>query len=72
MAKEFINAQEAADYLGIKLGYLYKLTHGHKVPFYSPRGRILLFKVEELRAYVEKSRVATTKELESHAETRML
>lgn len=68
ITKDFIKAQEAADYLGVSLNYLYKLTSSHAIPFYSPRGRILLFKVDELRDYVENARVSSDMEMESKAD----
>lgn len=68
ITKEFIKPAEAAEFLGIKLNYLYKLTSAHAIPFYSPRGRVLLFKVSELREYIERSRVATDEEMKSKAD----
>ena len=51
---KYLTAPQAAAYLGIKLNYFYKLTSGHKIPFYNPTGRKLLIKVSELDAWIER------------------
>lgn len=71
-SKDFLSAREAADYIGAKLNYFYKLTSKHKLPMYNPTGRKLLFKKSELQAWVEKSRVSTDDELQSRAETELM
>lgn len=63
--KKFLTSVEAAQMLGVKMNYLYKLTHLKKIPYYSPGGKKILFKESELNAFIEKSRVATDEELES-------
>lgn len=70
--KDFLSAREAADYIGAKLNYFYKLTSKHKLPMYNPTGRKLLFKKSELQAWVEKSRVSTDDELQRRAETELM
>lgn len=68
----FLTAREAADYLGFALNYLYKLTSTHKVPFYSPTGKHILFKRSELEEWVNNSRVATNDELVAKAQTSIM
>lgn len=68
----FLTAREAADYLGFALSYLYKLTSTHKVPFYSPTGKHILFKRSELEEWVNNSRVATNDELVAKAQTNIM
>ena len=68
----FLTAREAADYLGFALSYLYKLTSTHKVPFYSPTGKHILFKRLELEEWVYNSRVATNDELVAKAQTNIM
>lgn len=68
----FLTAREAADYLGFALSYLYKLTSTHKVPFYSPTGKHILFKRSELEEWVNNSRVATNDELVTKAQTNIM
>lgn len=70
MDKNYLTSKEAADYIGTTRGYLYKLAfQQHKIPYYSPTGRKMLFKREELDAWIEKGRVSTNDELESKAAT---
>lgn len=68
----FLTAREAADYLGFALSYLYKLTSTHKVPFYSPTGKHILFKRSELEEWVNNSRVTTNDELVAKAQTSIM
>lgn len=72
MEKNFLTAKEAAGYLGFALSYLYKLTSTHKVPFYSPTGKHILFKRAELEEWVNNSRVATNDELVAKAQTNIM
>ncbi len=53
--KVFLTSQEAAEYLGMKMGGLYELTKKKKIPFHKPSGRKLLFKRDELDAWVVRS-----------------
>ena len=69
---KFLTAPQAADYIGVSNNYLYKLTAGHKVPFYNPTGRKLLFKRTELDAWVEAARVPTDEELQSRIQTDLM
>lgn len=69
---KFLTASQAADYIGVSNNYLYKLTAGHKVPFYNPTGRKLLFKRTELDAWVEAARVPTDSDLESRIQTELM
>ena len=53
--KVFLTSKEAADYLGLKMGGLYDLTKNKKIPFHKPNGKKLLFKRDELDAWVVRS-----------------
>ena len=72
MDRNFLTVKEAAAYIGTTPNYLYKLTSGHKIPYYSPTGRKCLFKREELDSWIEKSRVSTNDEIEAKAATNAL
>ena len=37
-AKEVLNLEEAASFLGIAKSTLYKMTHENRIPFYKPAG----------------------------------
>jgi len=51
--KEYFTAKEVAEYTGIALSYLYKLTARRAIPFYNPTGHRLLFKRLELKEWIE-------------------
>lgn len=53
---EFLNAEEAARYLGYKRSYLYKLTSEKKITFHKPGGKKLFFKKADLDKWREKGR----------------
>lgn len=67
--KTFITTKEAAEYLGIKMSYLYKLTSQKKIPYYSPGGKNMLFKTVELDNWIEKSRVSSQDEVKTKVQS---
>lgn len=68
MTQQFIKAAQAAELLGIRVGYLRKLCHLHQIPYYKPFGKMLYFKEEEILELINKAKVATSEEIESHAQ----
>ena len=46
-----LGVKEAADFLGLSLGYVRQLVYGKKIPVYKPGGKKLYFKVSDLEAY---------------------
>ena len=59
--KEMLTQQEAADYLGVSMSQLYKMTHKCEVPFYKPHGKNNFFDVSELAQWMIRNRVKPTK-----------
>lgn len=53
--KEFLTAKEAADFLGYKVSYLYKLTMWRKLPHFKV-GKGVRFKREDLVNYLTADR----------------
>lgn len=52
-ARKPLRPKEAAEFLGIKLTYLYKLTHMKQIPYYKrPTGHGLYFDKAELEKWV--------------------
>lgn len=47
-AKDTLTSQEAANYIGISLSQLYKLTSKSKIPYYKPQGKMVYFAKKEL------------------------
>ncbi len=52
---DFLTIREAALFLRLSKSRLYLLTERRKIPFYKP-GQKILFRLEDLRAYVERGR----------------
>lgn len=52
MAKETMNALEAAEYLHLKLPTIYNLVSKKKIPFSKPAGRLLFLK-KDLDKWIE-------------------
>lgn len=69
--RPFITATEVAELLGVSPKYVYQLTFRHKIPYYSPTGRKILFKREEIIEFIERARVASYSEAVSRAHTQM-
>ena len=54
---EFVNLKEVAAFLRVSQKYVYRLVEQRKIPFYKPFGKKLMFKLGEVKAVVEGSRV---------------
>ena len=73
MAKpSMLTPTEAAEYLGIKLSYLYKLMMRRVIPYYKPGGKLCHFDPEDLAKWQRSVRVATDEEIESQAQAYIL
>ncbi|EGR1136752.1 MULTISPECIES: helix-turn-helix transcriptional regulator [Gammaproteobacteria] len=48
MTKEVMTINECAQYTGLSVSYLYKLTHKKLIPFFKPMGKRLYFKRTEI------------------------
>ncbi|EJL6346535.1 helix-turn-helix domain-containing protein [Vibrio cholerae] len=48
MTKEVMTVNECAQYTGLSVSYLYKLTHRKLIPFFKPMGKRLYFKRTEI------------------------
>lgn len=59
--KEIMNAQEAAEFTGYKLSYLYKLVSEGAIPYLKPRGK-LYFEREELVKWMKSTYTLTSAE----------
>ena len=52
LKKEVLVSKEAAVYLGLSLGYLYKLTGKNKIPVYKPNDGKLYFRRMDLHRWM--------------------
>lgn len=65
--KVTLNLDEVVLYTGFSKLYLYKLTSQNAIPYYSPRGKKIFFKKEEIDKWLLNNRQATRDELEDEA-----
>ena len=65
---EPLSIQEAANYTGFKVSYLYKLCHLGKIPYYRPTGGKVYFEKKELEAFIFRGRKTPDYEIKDHAE----
>lgn len=50
--KTILSTEEAADFLGFKPSYFYKLTSNKKIRFFKSLGKLIYFKKEDLEAFL--------------------
>ena len=49
--KAVLTLAEAAEYMGLKKSYLYRLTHEKRIRHYKPNNKKIYFKVEDIIAW---------------------
>lgn len=69
--RELMTTKEAAEYLGVSMSTLYKMTHNRVIPYYKPTGRISYFNRADLDAWMTSTRVSTVTELNTMAEAHL-
>ena len=68
-AKEVLTCSEAAEYMGVSMSYIYKLTMLRKIPHFKPMGKMCYFNRQELEQWLQTNRVTTTDDIEQQAQT---
>ena len=63
LGNDYVSASELAELLGESIKTIYARVHYRKIPFYKPGGKILLFKLDEIREWIKAGRHATIEEL---------
>ena len=71
-AKEVLNLEEAASFLGIAKSTLYKMTHENRIPFYKPAGKLIYFEKSVLLEWIRSNRVMSESELQEEARKKLL
>lgn len=66
LKKEFLDFNEACEYLNVSPSYLYKKTASKAISHYHPTGKKLFFRRTELDEFVLQNRQFTKTELEDH------
>ena len=67
-AKEVLNLEEAAVFLGISKSSLYKMTHNQVVPFYKPNNKMVYFEKTELLKWLRQNPVASQTQISEEAQ----
>ena len=57
MILSYISLKEVAAFLGLSQKYIYELVKQRKIPFYKPFGKKLMFKLDEVQAIIDSSKV---------------
>jgi excisionase family DNA binding protein len=65
--KDVLTLKEAAKYMGLTMGMLYRLTSTHALPFYKPGGKIIYLKISDIQAYMLRNRIASRDEIDAAA-----
>ena len=66
--KEVLTSEEVANYMGVSMSCLYKLTSRREIPHYKPTGKLCYFNRVEVEQWLQSNRVATGVELEQKAQ----
>ena len=67
-AKQVLDAKEAAEYLGVSVHHIYRLTSTHRVPYHKPAGGRIYFKLADLVEYLTSGRVCSRDEIDALAQ----
>ena len=65
--KEVLSIDEVAQYTGLKLSYIYKLTSQNEIPHSKPTGKSCFFRRVEIEEWLMSNPVATETELNTRA-----
>lgn len=71
-AKEVLNLEEAASFLGIAKSTLYKMTHENRIPYYKPAGKLIYFEKSVLLEWIRSNRIMSEAELQEEARKKLL
>ena len=70
-AKEVLNLEEAASFLGIAKSTLYKMTHENRLPFYKPAGKLIYFEKSVLLEWIRSNRIMSEDEIQEMARMKL-
>ena len=66
--KDVLTTEEAAEYTGLSLSQLYKLTCSKKIPHYKPRGKMVYFDKRELDNWMRQNEDSLQPQSDDHAQ----
>ena len=61
---DFINSNELAELLGESIKTVYSRVHKRLIPYYKPGGKVLLFKLSEIKNWINSGKHESISELE--------
>ena len=67
--KAVLTLAEAAEYMGLKKSYLYRLTHEKRIRHYKPNNKKIYFKVDDIIAWLTSNPILTDEELSEQAQS---
>lgn len=70
--KEVLNFDEFCTYTGFSKSFAYKLTHQKKIAHFKPSGKMIFFKLADVKRWLLTNRVSTKAEIESQASAILL
>ena len=66
-AKEVLNLEEAANFLGVAKSTLYKMTHLNQLPYFKPAGKLIFFEKQKLIDWVRGAKSKSVDEIKEEA-----
>ena len=60
---DYINANELAELMGESIKTIYGRVHKNEIPYYKPGGKLLLFKLDEIKEWIKSSKQSSIDEL---------
>ena len=66
-AKEVLNLEEAASFLGVAKSTLYKMTHLNQLPYFKPAGKLIFFEKQKLIDWVRGAKSKSVDEIKEEA-----
>ena len=66
--KAVLTLAEAAEYMGLKKSYLYRLTHEKRIKHYKPNNKMIYFMVEDIIAWLTSNPILTDEKLSEKAQ----
>lgn len=70
--KDSLTLEEAAEFLGFRKSYLYRMVSERKIPHYKPFGKLVYFDRSELEELLKTNRVAPIDEIKAQANNYVL
>lgn len=67
LQKQVLTLKEVAQYTGLSMSYLYKLTHKSEIPFYKPNGKVIFIDRLELETWLKRNRSKSIDEIKQDA-----